>query len=164
MPGRFYSVPFANPAGTAGSSVTAAIDAWEIVNAATKCLILHEIVFGQYSDPGDAQAEQLSVIIKRGITNTAGSGGSAVTPTKHQTGDAAAAFTAKVGNTTQATSAGGSLTSVRAEPWNVQAGYQYAPPPEQRLTFAPSESIVVSITVPSDALTYEGVMVLEEIG
>lgn len=162
MAGRMYTVPLTNPAGTAGSPYSAATDFWEVVNASTKVLVLHEVVLGQTSDYGDAQAEGLPFFIKRGVGHTPGTGGAAVTPAKHQTGDAAAAATAKILNTTQAT--GGTITLLRAEPFNVQAGEGYLPTPEERYTFAPSESIIVSGIAPADALAMVGSLTFEEIG
>ena len=82
--GRIYSV------STAAVAVTTAIDVAELVAAAGKPFILHEVVLGQYSDAGDAAAEVLSVLIKRGIGYTSGSGGSTPTPAKMQTRDTAA--------------------------------------------------------------------------
>jgi hypothetical protein len=155
--GRFYSIPFS------AVSVSAAQDAFEILASSAKPFWLHEVTLAQSSDYGDAQAEGLSVLIKRGITNTSGSGGSTVTPVKHQTNDAAAGPTAEVNNTSQATSSGGSLTTVRAEAFNVQAGYQYLPPPEQRILFLAAEMCVVSITAPADAVTLSGTAIIEEL-
>jgi len=144
-------------------SVSAAVDSFEIAAASAKPFILHEITLGQSSDYGDAAAEGLSVLIKRGIGNTSGSGGSTATAAKHATNDAAVGPTAETNNTTQAVAGGGSLTTIRAEAFNVQAGYQYLPTPEQRITFLPAESLVVSITAPADAITMSGSVVIEEL-
>ena len=155
--GRFYSIPFS------AVEVSAAQDLFEVVASSGKPFILHEIVIAQASDYGDAQAEGLSILIKRGVGSTSGSGGSTVTPVKHLTNDAAAGPTAEINNTTQASAGGGSLTTVRAEAFNVQAGWQYLPTPEQRLLFLAAEACVVSITVPADAVTMSGTLVLEEL-
>ncbi len=106
--GRMYSIPLTNPGGTSGSPYSAIVDAFEIVAATGKPFWLHEIVIGQVSDYGDAQAEGLPFIIKRGVGNTAGSGGTSVTPAKHMTGDGAAGATAKICNTVRGTSRPGS--------------------------------------------------------
>jgi hypothetical protein len=155
--GRFYSVPFS------ATAVSAAVDLFEVVAATGKPFWLHEVVVGQSSDYGDAAAEGLSVLIKRGVGSTSGSGGSTVTPAKHLTNDAAAGPTAEVCNTTQHAAGGGSLTTVRAEAFNIQGGYQYLPAPEQRFLFLPAEACVVSITAPADALTLSGTLVFEEL-
>ena len=155
--GRFYSVAFS------AVSVSAAQDLFEVLAATGKPFALHEIVVEQSSDYGDAQAEGLSILIKRATGSyTSGSGGSTVTPAKHLTNDAAAGPTAEINNTSQAAAGSGALTTVRAEAFNVQAGYQYLPPPEQRLFFLPAEACVVSITAPADAVTMSGTLVFEE--
>jgi hypothetical protein len=156
--GRIYEIPIVPTASPA-----AAFDAFELLAASGKPFILHEIVLGQSSDYGDAAAEGLSVQIKRATGSyTSGSGGSSVTPTKN-TNDPAAAATADVMNTTQALVGSGTLTTLRAEPFNVQAGYQYLPPPEQRKTFLPSEACIVSVSAPADAVTISGTAVIEEL-
>lgn len=155
--GRFYSVPFS------ATAVSAAVDVFEVLASAAKPFVLHEVTLAQSSDYGDAAAEGLSVLIKRATGSyTSGSGGSTVTPAKHLTNDAAAGPTAEVNNTTQASAGSGALTTVRAEAFNVQAGYQYLPTPEQRLFFLAAEACVVSITAPADAITLSGTLVFEE--
>jgi len=152
-----YSVPFS------ATSVSTAIDAFEVLASSAKPFFLHEVVLGQSSDYGDAQAEGLSVLIKRATGSyTSGSGGSTVTPAKHLTNDAAAGPTAEVCNTTQASAGSGALTTIRAEAFNVQSGYQYLPPPEQRPFFLAAEACVVSITAPADAITLSGTLIFEE--
>lgn len=156
--GRFYSVPFS------AVSVSAAQDAFEVLASSGKPFILHEVTLAQSSDYGDAQAEGLSVLIKRATGSyTSGSGGSTVTPAKHLTNDAAAGPTAELNNTSQASAGSGALTTVRTEAFNVQAGYQYLPPPEERLLFLATEAVVVSITAPADAVTMSGTLVFEEL-
>jgi hypothetical protein len=155
--GRMYSVPFSAVA------VSAAQDLFEVLASAAKPFYLHEITVAQSSDFGDAQAEGLSILIKRATGSyTSGSGGTTVTPAKHLTNDAAAGPTAEVNNTTQAAAGSGALTTLRAEAFNVQSGYQYLPTPEQRFFFLSAEAVVVSITAPADALTVSGTLVFEE--
>ena len=156
--GRFYSVPFS------ATSVSAAVDVFEVLATTAKPFFLHSIVIAQSSDYGDAQAEGLSVLIKRATGSyTSGSGGSTVTPAKHATNDAAAGPTAEVCNATQASAGSGALTTIVADAFNVQGGYQYLPPPEQRLFFLAAEAVVVSITAPADAVTLSGTLVFEEL-
>lgn len=163
MPGRFYSVPITGTTGIAGTATANLVDALEITAATGKPFYLHEVILGQTSDYGDSQAEGLGFIIKRGVGHTAGSGGQAVTPAKHATNDAAAGATAKQINTTQAVAGAGSLTTMRAEPWNVQAGDQYLPTPETRYLFLPAEACIISLTLPADSLTLIGTAVIEEL-
>lgn len=155
--GRVYSCPFS------AVSVSAAVDCFEALAATGKPFFLREIVLSQSSDYGDAAAEGLSILIKRATGSyTSGSGGSTVTPAKHLTNDAAAGPTVETNNTTQASAGSGALTTIRAEAFNVQAGYQYLPPPEDRPFFLAAEACVVSITAPADALTLSGTLVFEE--
>lgn len=156
--GRFYSVPFS------AVSVSAAQDLFEVLAASGKPFWLHEIIIAQSSDYGDAAAEGLSILIKKATGSyTSGSGGSTVTPAKHLTNDAAAGPTAEINNTTQASAGSGALTTIRAEAFNVQAGWQYLPTPETRIQFLPTEACVVSITAPADAVTMSGTLVFEEL-
>lgn len=156
--GRFYSVPFS------AVGVTAAQDVFEVLAASGKPFVLHEIVLGQTSDAGDSQAELEQVLIKRATGSyTSGSGGSTVTPVKHYTNDAAAGPTAEINNTTQAAAGSGTLTTIRTDCFNVQAGYQYLPTPESRILFLPAEACIVSITAPVDSLTMSGTLVFEEL-
>jgi hypothetical protein len=152
---RYFSVQFTAVA------VTVAQDLFEVI-AGTKPLTLCEVVTGQSSDYGDSAAEGLQLTIKRGIGNTAGSAGSAVTPVAHNTGLAAATATAKVNNTTQATAGTGSLTTLRSETFNVQGGYQYLPPVDQRPVILPSQSCVVAVSAPADSLTMSATLVFCE--
>jgi hypothetical protein len=156
--GRFYTASFRNV------SVSAAVDVFEVLAATGKPFILHELVLAQSSDYGDAQAEGLIVDLKRATGSyTSGSGGSTATPAKHLTNDAAAGPTAETNNTTQAAAGSGALTTLRTEAFNVQAGYQYLPTPEQRITFLPAEALVVSLSAPADAISLSGSVTIEEL-
>lgn len=150
---RFYSIPFSAVA------VSAQQDLFEIT-AVGKPFTLHEITIFQTSDFGDAAAEGLQVLIKRGVGITSGSGGSSVTPAKHNTVDTSAVATAEVNNTTPAS--GGAITTIRAEGFNVQGGYQYLPMREQRPFFRDGEVCLISLQAPADSLTVSGTVVIEE--
>lgn len=156
--GRKYFVPFS------ATAVSAAVDLFEVLAATGKPFYLHSVMVAQSSDYGDAQAEGLSILIKRATGSyTSGSGGSTVTPAKQSTNDAAAGPTAEVLNTTQAAAGSGALTTIWAEAFNVQQGFLYLPPEEQRPLFLAAEACVVSLTVPADALTVSGTLVFEEL-
>jgi hypothetical protein len=155
--GRKYTVPFS------ATSVSAAVDAFEVLAATAKPFYLNRVVLGQSSDYGDAAAEGLSVLIKRATGSyTSGSGGSTVTPAKKRTNDAAAGPTAEVNNTTQASAGSGALTTLEADAFNVQAGYQYKEYGDDRHFFLAAEAVVVSITAPADAITLSGTLEIEE--
>lgn len=95
-------------------------------------------------------------------TVTAGSGGAAVTPRPFDIGDAAASFTARRNDTTQATSSG-AKTTVREDGCNIYAGYSYMFPSPP--VVGPSQSFVFElITTPGATYTLSGNIVVEEMG
>jgi len=154
--GRLYTVTFSAVA------VSAAQDLFELTPADDKPIRLHGIAVGQISDSGDAQDEQLRWTIIRGHA-TSGSGGSAATPQPvNSSVDTAAGFTAETNNTTVA-SAGTGVT-LHADAFNVRAGLQYWWPPECRPGASQGNTLlVVRITAPSDALTMDGTLYVEEL-
>lgn len=161
--GRIYTVPFVRVADTVGT------DLWELIAATAKALRIHEVVFGQTSDYGDSQAEGLLLEFYRaaGSYNT-GSGGTTPTPAPLNSNDQAAGFTAKCNNTVLATAGSGTLTLFRGEAFNVQAGYQFLPVPEDRPLILPAQALIVRLSSgvgtagPADSLTISGTAVVEE--
>lgn len=156
--GRMYTIVFSRIA------VTAVQDLYEVLCPADAVMILHRLTLTQDSEEGDAQDEQLYISIRR-VTGspTSGSGGSSSTPAPIQQGDAAAGIAAEVNNTTQLSA--GSNTVLHSEAFNVRAGLDYFPPPEQRFVFSPSTYCLVELEeAPADSVTLSGTMVVEEIG
>lgn len=146
-----------------GTAVTAQVDFFELANAATKTIIVHEVRLAQSTEVGDAAEEGLSVLLKRGVGSTSGSGGSAGTAVKLQTGDAAAAAAVETCNTTKMSA--GTITTLLADVWNVRAGWLWLPTPECRPVLAPSERLTVELgTTPADSVTCNGTIVWEELG
>ena len=90
---RSYSVIFSEVA------VTALQDFFELNVGANNPCQLTGLHLAQRTDAGDAEDEQLAIIIIRGET-TSGSGGSSPTPIPLDNGDTAAAASAEVNNTT----------------------------------------------------------------
>jgi len=155
MPRR-YSVQFNAVA------VTAAQDLVEINAHATKPVTLISFALGQTSDAGDAEDEQLRILMIRGYTSS-GSAGSSPTAVALDPGDAAFGGTTEVNNTTPAS--GGSPVTCHAEVFNVRAGYVYCPVPEARIVVAANTRLVINLpTAPADSLTMSGTAVFEEIG
>ena len=151
--GRKYSASFEEVA------VTAAQDLFEVVAPADGAVIIHSVTITQSSDAGDAQAEMLPILIHRGTAT--GTGGTTVTPSPMSLGDSAFGGVVEANNTTQ--SAEG--TFLHAEGFNVQIGFFYLPPPEDRVEISPSALFIVELqTAPSDSLTMNGTVVFEEIG
>jgi hypothetical protein len=156
-----FILPVTYAATFSAIAASAAQDVFEIVAPSGAKVAIREIVLGQYSDFGDAEAELLSLLMLRGYT-TSGSGGASVTPSPLRSGEAAASSTVERNNTTVASS--GSPVTLRSESFNVAAGYRYYPVPEERIILAPSERFVVRITAPADAITLNGTLVFDEIG
>lgn len=142
----------------AAVAVSAAQDIFEIVAPATGIIELREVRIGQYSDFGDAAAEMLSVQIIRGFT-TSGSGGSTVTPKTLQ-GAGTPAGTYEANNTSVATT--GTTSTPVADAFNIQSGWWYRPPADERIPIQPGERLVVRITAPADAITLNASFVVEE--
>jgi hypothetical protein len=148
---------------------TNAFDVFELVAPADSTVVIHSIVFGQSgtADFGDAQAEGLPMeLLRASGTTTSGSGGSTPTPAPHSFGDPAFGGTLEASNTTVLVVNTGALTTIRSEAFNVQAGYQYLPTPEERIILSPSQSLVVRIPVgPADAIaTTYATITFEECG
>lgn len=145
-----------------GVAVTVQQDFFELNAPSTGSLIVHRCTITQTSDYGDAQAEGLSVLIKRGAS-TSGSGGS--TPTAADISGAGATFagTVEANNTTKAVS--GTIVTLHTDSMNVQAGWDYLPTPECRLIVPPSGRMTFELgTTPADSLTCNGVLYFETIG
>lgn len=155
--GRMYSV------AVSAVSVSAAQDVFELRPADDKPIKIHEVRLSQYSDAGDAQDEMLSVTIIRGFT-TSGSGGSTPTPAPlGSSAGSAAGCAAEANNTTVATT--GTTATLVADAFNVRAGWLYVPTPECRPGCSQADtSIVVRITAPADAITFNATCLFEEEG
>lgn len=155
MPRR-YAVTFSAVA------VTAQQDFFEVVAPGTISCVLHSVYLSQSSDAQDAQDELLGVAIKSGQT-TSGSGGSAPTPVPLDFGDAASGATAEVNNTTKASA--GTIVTHHSDTFNVRAGWNYRPTPEERVAFRGGRRLTVELlTTPADSLTMSGTLIFEEIG
>lgn len=159
MIGRMYAVTFA------ATAETASFDAFEITPADDKPCRIHSIYIGQTTEFGDAQDEMLSVTINRGGTAmTSGSGGSAATPQPlSSSANTAAGFTAEVLNTTVATFTSGVV--VHRDAFNVRAGWQYRPTPEERIGVSQANGgLTVTVSAPADSTSFIGTMIVEELG
>lgn len=153
---RMYTVTFANVA------VTAAQDLIAIVAGSTKNVAICGVVLGQISDVGDAAEELLRVRIRSGQT-TVGSGGGAFTPVATSVTTAAAGFTARINDTTQATA--GTIVVHHADVWNVRVPYVWIPPEDMRIMLLGSRRATFELTAaPADSLTCSGTMYVKEYG
>lgn len=154
--GQMYSAVFSSVA------VTAQQDFFEIAAGSTGIVVIHSVEISQSTDVGDAAAEGLAIIHKRGATTT-GSGGSTPTIVPLETGNATSESTVKANNTTKATS--GTIVSLHSSNWIIQQPYLYLPTPEMRHVLSPSQRYTVELgTTPADSVTVSGTIVFEEIG
>jgi hypothetical protein len=158
--GPIFTFPFSATALTTQGSV----DLWCVTAPSNARVAIREIVLGQYSDPGDAQAEMLSLVFMSG--STAPSSGTAITGlniNRYSTASTPATGCSVVGpSTTLASTVSASV--IRAETWNVAGGYRYYPVPAERPIIGMSQRVLIRMTVPNDALTINGTLMLQEIG
>jgi hypothetical protein len=160
--GRAYSVNFVNVAATAQQ------DFFYIKPAADKPCVIEAVYIGATggtADAGDAQEELWDVeLIRIPATVTVGSGGTAMTPNPLNTSDTAAGFTARVNDTTKATTSGTALV-IHADGMNQRIPYIFTPPPEHRLIVANTQAAVFRLnTTPADSITLNGTMYVREFG
>jgi|ERR1043166_1529614 hypothetical protein len=158
--GRAYSINFA------GVSVTAQQDMIYVKPAADKIIIVEMIKLaasGGTADAGDAQEELLDIeIIRVPATVTASSGGGTFTPNPLAVNDSAAGCTARINDTTKATTSG-SLKVIDADGFNNRVPYLYLPAPEHRPIVANAEAIVFRLnTTPADAILLSSTMIIRE--
>jgi hypothetical protein len=140
-------------------AVSAAQDFFEIVAPSDMSVAIHGVTLSQSSDAGDAESEQLNVLVHRG--STSGSGGSTPTPAPLAVGNTASTVTVEANNTSQSTEG----TIIHSECFNVMAGLTIWLPPECRWIISPSGRLNIELqTAPGDALTMSGTVYFEEIG
>lgn len=153
--GRKYVVGFEQV------SCAAAQDVFLIKAPSSKVLKILAVRLGQSSSTTSTQ--QRVRFSRLPATVSDGTGGTAATPRKTEQGDPAAAFTARVNDTTQATTSG-SKSTLFEDVFNILSGYQYVPVPEECVTVPPSEAVVVEFPAMGATATYDGSVVVEEIG
>jgi hypothetical protein len=142
------------------SGATTAIDLLRVSAPTDAVVVVHRIHITQETEFGDAESEQIDIIVARASTD--GSGGSTVTAAKLESGDAAFGGSAVSGNSTQST-----LTTphIINETFPVQAGFYWVPTPEEKIVLSPSGRLVVELsTAPNDSIDFRFFMVIEEIG
>jgi hypothetical protein len=151
---RIYSV-------TNSSSIDTIADIVELRTGASHISVVHGFKFGQVSDAGDAESEQLSIDIFRATSG--GSAGTDITDIfSHKAGDAAARSSVISYHANGATVSGSPAVT---ESFNVIAGMIYMPTPEERIIVGPNSSLVFALTkAPADAISTNFTLVWEEIG
>lgn len=154
--GRVYSVSFEKV------SVSAVQDLFQIKGAAGKILLIRRVSVSDV-DAAQPTAGELALRCRfLPATVTDGSGGSSPTPRPFDPGDAAASFTAKANNTTQATTTGTAAT-LEENGCHVYSGYDYSFPKPP--VIGPSESFTFElITTPTATYILSGTVIVEELG
>lgn len=159
--GRAYTVEFHNV------GIAAQQDLFYIKPAADKICAIEAVYLsnvGIAADAGDAQEELWDLeIIRVPATVTVGSGGNSFTPNPLSTNDAAAGFTARINDTTKATTSG-SLLVLHSDGINIRVPYVWMPPPEHRILVANAQAIVVRLnSTPTDSVTMNGTCIVREL-
>jgi hypothetical protein len=159
--GRAYAVEFH------AVSIAAQQDFFYIKPAADKICVLEALYLsnvGIAADAGDAQEELLDIRLAYvPATVTVGSGGGAMTPNPLAINDTAASFTARINDTTKATSSG-TIVWRHSDGWNVRVPYVWMPPPEHRLILANATAMTVQLnSTPTDAVLCSGTLIVREL-
>jgi len=167
--GRMYTVGFENV------SVSAAQEFFVVIPAANKPCKLHAIILGNSggqtgagSAVGDAQEEDLRILVRRYTTATitAASGGTTPTPQPLDENDAAAGFTSRVNGTTLTTTSGASQ-DLHFDGWNIRVPFVIWFTPETRPrvqnTATGSCLVVRLVGAPVDAIKMSGTIYVEEL-
>jgi hypothetical protein len=162
--GRAYAVEFH---GVTLTSAGGDQDLVYVKPAADKPIVLEAFYLsnvGVAADAGDAQEELHRIeIIRLPATVTVGSGGNSMTPNALQTNDAAAGFTARINDTTVATTSG-TAQWLHSDGWNVRTPYMWMPPPEHRPIVANAQAIVIRLaSTLTDDIVCNGTAIVREI-
>lgn len=160
--GNLYTVTSSFTLTFAGGNA----DLISIQPAANKPCMLRSLRIGQTSEVAEAQEEGLRFSIQRlPATFTVGSGGSAVTPGKVKRSSPAASFTARVNDTTLATTTG-TIEVLEELGWNERASpVEWVWGPDEAYDAINGEGLmIVSQTTPADDLTIQVTAVIEQMG
>lgn len=152
---RIYTIPIAPAA------LTALQDLFAIVSGTNRSTRLVGCHLFQTSDLGDAAEEILRLRIRSGQT-TVGSGGTAPTPIPVDTGDAAASFTARINDTTQASA--GTIVTHAELGWNIRMDKDWWLPSQYQFLFLGGRRWTFELpAAPADSLTLGGTLWVEEL-
>lgn len=122
-------------------------------------------VWLQMNDTTLQTAQGLKLNVKYGsATVTVGSGGSAPTPRPADPGDAAASFTGRANDTTQATTSG-SFVDLTPTGGHNYGGYDYTWPKGEEPVFGLNEAVIFELnSTVTGTCTFSGGMTVEESG
>lgn len=133
------------------TAITTQVDIFEILAAANKPIALLGFSLFQTSEVGDAQEEQLELVLKY-VTGapTSGSGGGTSTFRPKAPNDGAAGATIETGNTTKLS--GGTAVQWARFSWNVRGELTYVPFGKP-FVCAPDEHVVLELAkTPGDQI------------
>ena len=158
--GRAYCVEFHNVAISAQQTI------FYIKPAADKICIIESFnlgVAGVQGQSGDSKEELLDIeLIYLPATVTVGSGGNSMTPTPLSVNDTAASFTARINDTSKATTNATAVNRL-SDCWNTRIPYIWLPPPEHRNIVANAAAIILNLnSTPGSSLTCNGSMMVRE--
>jgi hypothetical protein len=153
--GRTYTIQFR------GVSVSAVQDLCAAYAGASMAIEVVSMTLGQITQ---TSVEECQISIKRlPATVSTGSGGSSATPQVDGDSDASATFTARVNDTSQATTSG-TAAYPHVDVWNLVNGYQWIFPERARPSCKLSEALVFSLdSAPAAARTVTGSMKIREL-
>lgn len=157
-----YRGPVYKAAFSATALTTGVTDLFCLTAPSNSRVVIREIVFGQYSDAGDAEAEILSVTVLAGSTAPS-SGGAITAQNVERHSGAPTAGTSVVGPSTVVASTA-SADLLIADTANMAAGWLHRPDVIERIVLAPSERLAIKISAPNDAITANGTVTFQEIG
>jgi hypothetical protein len=148
---RTYTANFANV------TVSAIQDAISILAPSGKLVEIIEVRLAAKT----TTSESVRIRHRRSVGAALGSGGSVVTPAKHEAGDGAASSTVHANDTTQAT---GTLTTIFEDIFNVLSGYLWVPVPEEKIILAPADAYVLDLPAAPASNSYSGSVTFREVG
>jgi hypothetical protein len=138
--------------GFTGVTISAVQDLIAIYAGANMALELHMIKLSQVTQ---STIGGLKLRIRHATaTVTSGSGGNSATPNPVLPNDAAATATARINDTTQATTSG----SFKDLPdgWDLPFGFLWMPPESGRIVIKPNEALILSLDSTPSALVASG--------
>jgi hypothetical protein len=139
---------------TSGVSTNATHDVFELGSPTNDAVVLLGFELAQTSEIGDAQEQQLELLLKA-VTGapTSGSGGTAAATARPRDTSRASTYagTFENGNTTKLT--GGTSLELARFAWNVRMPLPYWPIPEERVTIGGGEHLVLEmVSTPSGSI------------
>lgn len=149
--GRRFSLSFSEVA------VTAQQDLFQVEALVVPAKLI-SVTLSQSSDVGDAEAENLSIVIQR-VTDAVTDDLATV---NIDSGDATQNADVAINETTELVT-GASI--IHTEGWNIAYPFIYLPTPKNRPTIEVGNALVVNLnTTPADSITVSGTLVFEEEG